>query len=1109
MTIADCRPAAGEGSPVTPTERGSAAVEDLFEPTVKQRGSLLYRRDGLLTPPPVVSDAREVATRANACLEFYGVARQRLAERDPQPDGTLPDAPVSVTMLPVAAAAALLAQRTSPGWSDGVVSTRRRSADSAALYQHWISTRGLVFATEVALHAHTEPLWKPPREWLYGAPWDGALALGPLRNHLAACLEEQLPPVLEVLERYRAFSDQGRIVASYLMPSQRHWVAADIDMVEAGAHPTHARLLVDCVSEVGQLDRLDSICGRLWRPVAGIAYTAAATAITLVDGVGFDVEPVLTRWLDRYDLPRELKPPLAEALSVIPTDAAFEALTRRSDTAHVLPALRRATARFPRRALRLLDATAHRDVLREHISGHADLVCAELPGLPAATAALAEREFERIAVQTTDVAPEILRDPPWESRKRGKAATVAGLVAPSGVRCAWLPGQREEWRDLVRAEQVENPEKALARIGYGSLTPTELAALVVLGPERAVPILRAATRYQLWSGENALRAAAASFEAELYPVVAHLNRESPRDERCAEVILVFQSAELVELAAARLDRRTLRPNALRYLRRHSRFAAQVLIPRAIGATAKERRLAARVLRHLDSHDHGDEIRAAAAEYGPQAAAAVASLLEADPLTLLPARPPAIPDWVNIPALQVVRMRDGRPISTAAVANLLTMLMMADPYEPYAGVALVRDECDATSLADLAWELFRQWQRAGSPSRHSWVYDALGSLGSDDTVADLRKYVFDNRSDARAVSALDAFVAIGSDAALLALKFLGEKVKTKRVREGARERIEAVAERLGLTADQLADRLVPDLGLDAEGCAVLDYGPRRFTVGFDEQLRPRVTTEEGKNLAALPKPGAKDDAELAQEAQQEFRRIKAGARAVAADQIRRLERAMVTQRRFTVEELRTLFIGHPLRWHVTRRLVWGVYEGGTLVSTFRIAEDRGFADHSDDTLTLADDAVLGVPHPVQFRDRLAAWGELFADYELLQPFPQLDRETFTLPDELHDTDEIRSAGNEVEGPRFLGLTGRGWLPPETGDGGVVYEFEKPLPHGRYLHISANPGLPVYALHIAQPQTFHTQLRPSRRSAGGITFTDLDPITASEVLRDLAWLREESR
>ena len=50
----------------------------------------------------------------------------------------------------------------------------------------------------------------------------------------------------------------------------------------------------------------------------------------------------------------------------------------------------------------------------------------------------------------------------------------------------------------------------------------------------------------------------------------------------------------------------------------------------------------------------------------------------------------------------------------------------------------------------------------------------------------------------------------------------------------------VAENRGLTMAELEDRLAPDLGLDSSGSLTLDFGPRQFTVGFDETLKPVVS-----------------------------------------------------------------------------------------------------------------------------------------------------------------------------------------------------------------------------------------------------------------------------
>jgi hypothetical protein len=82
----------------------------------------------------------------------------------------------------------------------------------------------------------------------------------------------------------------------------------------------------------------------------------------------------------------------------------------------------------------------------------------------------------------------------------------------------------------------------------------------------------------------------------------------------------------------------------------------------------------------------------------------------------------------------------------------------------------------------------------------------------------------------------------------------------------------------------ADRLVPDLGLDADGGLWLDYGPRRFRVGFDEHLKPFVTDQAGTRRKDPPAPNAKGDAELAA-ARKQFTALKKETRAASADQIR--------------------------------------------------------------------------------------------------------------------------------------------------------------------------------------------------------------------------------
>ncbi|WP_327011891.1 DUF4132 domain-containing protein [Dactylosporangium sp. NBC_01737] len=338
--------------------------------------------------------------------------------------------------------------------------------------------------------------------------------------------------------------------------------------------------------------------------------------------------------------------------------------------------------------------------------------------------------------------------------------------------------------------------------------------------------------------------------------------------------------------------------------------------------------------------------------------------------------------------------------------------------------------------------------------------------------------------------------------------ISEKVKFKGLKDRAKEKIAEVAASLELTPEQLADRLVPDFGLDADGTLRIDYGPRRFTVGFDEQLKPFVADETGARRKDLPKPGAKDDPDLAPAGAARFAALKKDVRTVAADQLHRFEQAMVMQRRWSGAEFRQFIVEHPLVWHVARRLVWATFDAsGAALGTMRLAEDRTLADVDDTTVTLAGDASVGVAHPVHLAGTLGAWAEVFADYEILQPFPQLARDTHTLTDaERAATDFARYHGVKVPTTKVLGLERRGWRRAAAEDGGVQPAMERPLPGGALLLAELDPGIAVGDVSMLSEQAL---IEVWIVGAGGTrwtrdrphTFGELDPVTVSEIIRDL--------
>ncbi|MDP9797640.1 hypothetical protein J2S43_006152 [Catenuloplanes nepalensis] len=548
---------------------------------------------------------------------------------------------------------------------------------------------------------------------------------------------------------------------------------------------------------------------------------------------------------------------------------------------------------------------------------------------------------------------------------------------------------------------------------------------------------------------------------------------------------------LLDRRADRVVRPALHDATARFPRRALRLLAEAGADDLLrGHVARNPGLAAAVLPELTQTAAG-LIRAALAETGTDRDA------PADRVPAVLGGPgPVVSAWVDAETLPRIALRDGSGVlPVASVRRLVTLLATADPR-----VTGVRDALVPGALRELGWELFTRWQDADAPAKDGWALTSLGLSGDDETVRRLAPVIraWPGKSGhARAVHGLDVLTAIGTETALMHLHGISQNVRFRGLKEQAEEKVRAVADRLGLTPERLADRLVPRLGLAADGTLTLDYGPRWFRAGFDEQLRPYVTDAAGKRLKALPRPGASDDAEKASAAYARYAALKKDVRVLARDQLTRLEAAMADRRRWTAAEFRAHLADHPLLGHLVRRLVWGVYADGTLCAAFRVAEDRSLAGPDDEEMTLADDALVGVAHPVELG---TVWGEVFSDYEILQPFPQLGREVFTPADAELPTD--------AENRALLALEKRGWRRGEPGPGGQQQSIGKTLPGGVHVELELSPGIPISDPHDVWADS--QEVSAPRLTIGdrrNVPLTDLDPVTASELLRDLATLAAE--
>lgn len=226
-----------------------------------------------------------------------------------------------------------------------------------------------------------------------------------------------------------------------------------------------------------------------------------------------------------------------------------------------------------------------------------------------------------------------------------------------------------------------------------------------------------------------------------------------------------------------------------------------------------------------------------------------------------------------------------------------------------------------------------------------------------------------------------------------------------------------------------------------------------------------------------------------------------------EQIRRLEIAMIRRRTWTGGQHRSV-LEHPDLREPARRLVWlGFDDRAEQGVSFRIADD-GRPTDSAGRLVDIDAPHIAVAHPLQLAAELPCWLAEFSDRALCQPFPQLSREVHVLTErERASTSLDRFANHMVPTASLLRLREFGWRLGGSVDGVHDHLF-RPVGGGLQVLLQLDDGIaagePIEeGEHVIEAvELGSAPPSPWWRRCGDTAFGVLDPIDASEVLRELA-------
>jgi len=398
---------------------------------------------------------------------------------------------------------------------------------------------------------------------------------------------------------------------------------------------------------------------------------------------------------------------------------------------------------------------------------------------------------------------------------------------------------------------------------------------------------------------------------------------------------------------------------------------------------------------------------------------------------------------SVDALPLVLVDEHR-LDTTHMKQLMQAL---SDTERHPLTAEIHDRTDPANRDHLAVTLLRLWLSAGAPAKLSWLMTGAGWLGGPKFINILTPMIREwpgVSQHQRAVKGLTALRNIASDEALQQISGIAAKVKFAGLKKRAGQAMDEIAAQRGFSRDELEDRIIPDGGLDERGTRVFDYGTRRFLayVTPEGKLAARLLNAEGhptgKVLSTLPAPNKSDDIEWAKAAKTEYNLVKKAVTTLAKVQLARFERAMVQDRRWTPEDHARFIAPHPVLRRLLAGIIWGLHDTeNTLTATARIDEDGRLVDTDDEPVD-TDGCSIGIVHPLELDEASkAAWGEVLADYELVQPFKQLDRPIFRLPENQGDDTKLHDLPKgKFPATKLIGAFNKyGWERGEALDAGT--------------------------------------------------------------------------
>lgn len=400
---------------------------------------------------------------------------------------------------------------------------------------------------------------------------------------------------------------------------------------------------------------------------------------------------------------------------------------------------------------------------------------------------------------------------------------------------------------------------------------------------------------------------------------------------------------------------------------------------------------------------------------------------------------ALPKQITLADLPRLVWSSGEPLSDGAMQWVVARLAQQSGQYQDGVLPLLAAQWQQTEFLPLLTTLQTIYGN-DKVARIGWVLFAAEIFGNDEIFNEFGRHLDDEArggASAAAFYKVGMMARIGSNVTLTWLDHWTRKAKSQGLKQRALDALDDAAALRNISRDEIVDLLAADLGFDEKCQQDFAFGERTLTLTLNGDGTMTLSLD-GKTLKSAPSTRKDDDEAELKARRAELANFRKQIKQTFSNAKDRLEQAMVTGRTFSQKIFAQTWGSNALLTYLARRVVWCLTINEEAVYV-RLDETNQFVDIDDEPVTWPEGALLSVLHPLNSGETMCAeWQEIFTDYEIEMPFPQLARPVFTVPE---DESQLRSVKryNKTEFPTSrlrTQMERRGWANGEPQDGGSV-------------------------------------------------------------------------